>query len=85
MEFLQDRPDFRGERTWPLEPEALPQLGLLAHLHDYFRYGDPDAAGSLECYLQEAGTGLHAESLLDEVAELVKALGELTRDVRGAA
>ncbi len=45
-------------------------LTIAAQLHDYFRYGDPKATGSLEAFLAESGIGGHAEVLLDELAAL---------------
>jgi hypothetical protein len=59
---------------------------LVAQLHDFFRYGDPAATPALELYLHENETGLHAESVLDELEALVlSGGGQPPIDTPGAA
>jgi hypothetical protein len=52
----------------PLEVERRTTEAMAA-LHDFFRFGDADATGALENYLHEHSIGLHAEVLLDLVAD----------------
>ena len=55
-----------------------------AHLHDFFRYGDPKSAGELELFLLESGLDVHAESLLDEVAGALLTIGAHRPEAWGA-
>lgn len=43
---------------------------VIGHVHDFFRYGDPDAIVALESYLLESDVGVHAETMLDELARM---------------
>lgn len=52
------------------EAERQPAQDVVGVVHDFFRYGDANATAALENYLLEVGVGLHAETFLDQLAEL---------------
>lgn len=62
----------RRYRVDAAEEGSSERLSLLAaHLHDFFRYGDPAGTPALEAYLYETGSGLYAEVVLDELEALI--------------
>ncbi len=59
------------------EAERLPAQAVVGVVHDFFRYGDPGATAALETYLIETGVGVHAETMLDELALLARIASDL--------